>query len=95
LSQDNNHIGADALLTWLTEKTVNEVLIEAGSCFVGAWLEKGLIDELLVYVAPKLLGNNSISMAHLPSIHQLNENIQGEYLSIDKIGTDARFRIAI
>ncbi|MCS5710331.1 bifunctional diaminohydroxyphosphoribosylaminopyrimidine deaminase/5-amino-6-(5-phosphoribosylamino)uracil reductase RibD [Candidatus Berkiella aquae] len=95
LSEENEHVDFNALLAWLTEKTVNEVMIEAGAQFVGALLEKGLIDELLVYVAPKLLGNNSISMAHLPSIHQLNENIQGKYLSIDKIGTDARFRIAI
>ena len=89
------HVDFSVLLAWLADNDVNDLLVEAGGHFLGALLEAGLVDELLVYVAPKLLGNNTVSMANLPNIHTLSEHINGEYIDIDKIGPDIRLRIAL
>ncbi len=89
------HIDMSILFAWLADLEINDLLIEAGAHFVGALLEQGHVDELLVYVAPKLLGNNTIGMAHLPAIQHLDEHINGEYIEVDKIGPDVRLRIAL
>lgn len=91
----NQHIDFGVLLDWLAEVEVNEVLVEAGAELVGALLEDALVDELLVYVAPKLLGSNTKGMAHLASIQQLEQHIKGEFLSLDRIGPDIRLTVAL
>lgn len=95
LPLQNQHIDMNVLLAWLADLEINDVLIEAGAHFVGALLAQGWVDELLVYVAPKLLGNNTIGMAHLPAIQQLAEHINGEYIDVEQIGPDVRLRIAL
>ena len=59
--------------TWLNdvcknmaeEYEVNEVLIESGATFSGAMIDAGLVDELVIYMAPKLFGNESLSLIHI------------------------------
>ena len=53
------------LLTSLAEAKVNHLLIEAGHQLAGAFLQQGLIDELIVYVAPKLMGNEGMGLFQL------------------------------
>jgi len=89
------HVDFSVLLDWLAENEVNDLFVEAGAHFVGAILQAGLVDELLVYIAPKLLGNNTIAMANLPNIQQLSEHINGEYIDVDKVGPDVRLRIVL
>lgn len=89
------HVDFTVLLNWLAGNEVNDVFVEAGGHFLGALLQEGLVDELLVYVAPKLMGNNTIGMANLPQIQQLDEHINGEYIEVDKVGKDIRLRIAL
>lgn len=95
LPQIGQHIDMNVLLAWLADVEINDLLIEAGAHFVGALIEQGLVDELLVYVAPKLLGNNTIAMANLPAIAHLYEHINGKFIDVDKIGPDVRLRIAL
>lgn len=95
LPLNKQHIDFNILLAWLAQMQINDLLIEAGGHFVGALLQAQLIDELLIYMAPKLLGNQTISMADLPAISHLNEHIRGEFLCVDKIGSDLRLRIAL
>ena len=65
----------DGLLVELGQRGCNEVLVEAGPAVVGSFLKSGLWDEWIAYVAPKILGSDSQSMAdlvvsHLPDAHQ-------------------------
>ena len=55
----------DGLLVELGQRGCNEVLIEAGPAVVGSFLQSGLWDEWIAYVAPKVLGSDSQSMADL------------------------------
>ncbi len=95
LPLNQQHIDIAVLLDWLAEVAVNDLFIEAGGHFVGALLQAQLIDELLVYVAPKLLGNHTIGMANLPTIACLGEHIAGEFICVEKIGSDLCLRIAL
>ena len=71
-------------------KEFNEVLIEAGPNLNGAFLNEGLIDEIIVYLAPSILGNSSRGMFELPLLNELSESFRFYMESIDQIGTDLR-----
>lgn len=64
-AQDSGSIDLAALPGWLAEQSYNEVLVEAGSTLSGALLDAGLVDEFVVYLAPKLLGADARPMAKL------------------------------
>jgi diaminohydroxyphosphoribosylaminopyrimidine deaminase/5-amino-6-(5-phosphoribosylamino)uracil reductase len=91
LPEKENHIDINALFTYLAkEEQINEILIEAGPTFLGGLLKENVIDELLVYIAPKLLGQEAIPLAYLAPIASLKDCLQGELIACDKIGADCR-----
>ena len=55
-----------ALLTALAARECNEILLESGPTLAGAFLRAGLLDELLIYIAPKLLGSDARPLFDLP-----------------------------
>lgn len=55
-----------ALCAELARRGINDVLVEAGAALNGAWLQSGLVDEIVLYQAPVLLGGESRSMADFP-----------------------------
>jgi diaminohydroxyphosphoribosylaminopyrimidine deaminase/5-amino-6-(5-phosphoribosylamino)uracil reductase len=62
----HGHFQLDALLVSLARRDINEVLVEAGASLAGSFIQQGYVDELLVYMAPKLLGSNARALAVLP-----------------------------
>lgn len=77
------------LLTILADAGINDVLIEAGSGLVGAFAEQGLIDELAVYMAPKLMGSAARPMMQLP-FETMQQNIELSLSDVRQIGDDLR-----
>jgi len=69
---------------------INEVLVEAGPELSGALFTAGLVDELIIYQAPVLLGNKSQSMLVLPEYAQLAESIGMTLNECRQIGNDLR-----
>ena len=49
----------------LTAREVNELLVECGPTLAGAFVGKQLVDELILYVAPKLLGDEALPLMHI------------------------------
>ncbi|MBS0287414.1 MAG: bifunctional diaminohydroxyphosphoribosylaminopyrimidine deaminase/5-amino-6-(5-phosphoribosylamino)uracil reductase RibD [Proteobacteria bacterium] len=86
--EKNGYVDLKALLEYLADREINDVLVEAGPTLVGAMLEQGLIDELLIYIAPKLLGNDAKPLATLKGITQLSEHIGGQFTQLEKVGDD-------
>lgn len=82
----------DRLLQALAGRGVNEVLVEAGAALNGALLRQGLIDELLLYYAPLLLGTDARGMFGLPALTQMDQRIALDILALDQIGQDIRVR---
>lgn len=81
-----------ALMQALATLPCNEVLIEAGAILNGSFLQKGLVDELLLYYAPKLMGSTARGMFALPEMTQMTEAHQLHILDIRQFGQDIRIQ---
>ena len=75
-------------------REINEVHIEAGARLNGAMLEAQLIDELLIYLAPKWLGPGR-PMSVMPALSDLHQALELEWQSVDPVGVDLRIRARI
>ncbi|MFL6652564.1 MAG: bifunctional diaminohydroxyphosphoribosylaminopyrimidine deaminase/5-amino-6-(5-phosphoribosylamino)uracil reductase RibD [Sulfurifustaceae bacterium] len=75
-----------ALLERLAERQVNEVLVEAGPVLSGALLAERLIDELILYLAPALLGDTARGMLHLPVLRSLKDRVQLHITDVRAVG---------
>jgi diaminohydroxyphosphoribosylaminopyrimidine deaminase/5-amino-6-(5-phosphoribosylamino)uracil reductase len=78
-----------AMLCDLAQREVNELHVEAGHKLNGSLIRAGLVDELLVYLAPKLVGQGR-QMAHFGPLADLAEVVAFDFLSSDMIGPDLR-----
>ena len=72
---------------------INEVLVEAGPRLCAALLAAGLVDEWLVYVAPKLLGKDARPLAALPRLARLKDAPEFELRESVAVGNDVRLRL--
>ncbi|HET7922302.1 MAG TPA: bifunctional diaminohydroxyphosphoribosylaminopyrimidine deaminase/5-amino-6-(5-phosphoribosylamino)uracil reductase RibD [Gammaproteobacteria bacterium] len=79
-----------ALLAVLAERECNEVLVEAGAALNGALLNAGLLDELLVYMAPHLLGQGARGMFDLPTLTDMQARHELVLKDVRRIGEDVR-----
>jgi diaminohydroxyphosphoribosylaminopyrimidine deaminase/5-amino-6-(5-phosphoribosylamino)uracil reductase len=79
-----------AALRDLAAQGCNEVLVEAGSKLNGALLKAGLVDELVLYLAPQLLGDMARGMARLGELVSLDQHIKLEWNDVRQVGEDLR-----
>ncbi len=79
-----------ALCARLAALEANEVWVESGPRLAGALLEARLVDELVIYMAPCLLGPDAQPLAELPPLRQLSARLQLSYQSAQFIGPDLR-----
>jgi diaminohydroxyphosphoribosylaminopyrimidine deaminase/5-amino-6-(5-phosphoribosylamino)uracil reductase len=78
-----------AMLRDLASREVNELHVEAGHKLNGSLMREGLVDELLVYLAPRLVGQGR-QMAHFGPLADLAEAVAFEFTSVDRVGPDLR-----
>ncbi|MCB1735458.1 MAG: bifunctional diaminohydroxyphosphoribosylaminopyrimidine deaminase/5-amino-6-(5-phosphoribosylamino)uracil reductase RibD [Gammaproteobacteria bacterium] len=90
LGGDAEHVDLAAVLKTLAELGVNEVMVEAGATLSGAFLTAGLVDELIVYLAPHLMGDGARGLFHLPGIARMAQRIDLEISDIRSVGRDLR-----
>ncbi len=82
-----------AVLAWLGGEGINEVWTEAGPTLAGALLAAGLVDELVVYMAPRLLGPDARPLAHLPPLARLADAAPWRMQDMRPIGPDIRIML--
>ena len=80
------------LLSHLASREINEVLVEGGAGLNGALMAQSLIDELLIYYAPKLMGGAAKSMFAMPEFTHMNQAITLDIIDMRQIGVDIRLR---
>ncbi|MBK4775859.1 bifunctional diaminohydroxyphosphoribosylaminopyrimidine deaminase/5-amino-6-(5-phosphoribosylamino)uracil reductase RibD [Candidatus Pantoea edessiphila] len=78
------------ILSLLGKHQINNALVEAGGTFAGTLIQSGLIDELIIYIAPKILGGDSISFCTLSGLSNLKDVPTFLYSDVKKIGNDIR-----
>ena len=85
----DGRVDLPAVLRDLGQRGTNELHVEAGQQLNGALLRAGLVDELLVYLAPKLLGTG-LGMANIGPLSSLAEGQALEFTGVQRVGPDLR-----
>lgn len=78
------------VLDRLGELEFNEVWVEAGAVLNGALIREGLIDELIVYMAPQLLGDSARPMFVIDTLVSLEQRISLSFVDVRRVGDDLR-----
>jgi diaminohydroxyphosphoribosylaminopyrimidine deaminase/5-amino-6-(5-phosphoribosylamino)uracil reductase len=95
LPDANGRVDLNAVLRDLAARGCNEVLVEAGSALNGALLQAGLVDELLLYLAPQLLGDAARGMAQLGELSSLDQCVNLKWQDVRQIGNDLRITVKV
>ncbi len=82
-----------SVLAYLGEQQINNVLVEAGGTLAAGFVKAGLIDELVVYQSPDIMGASAQAMINLPEILKMSEKIRFEYQDLRKIGRDLKLTL--
>ena len=95
IADDQGKVCLKTLLTHLAAREINEVLVEGGEGLNGALLTQNLIDELLIYYAPKLMGATAKSMFAMPALTAMSQALDLQILDVHHIGNDIRIRAKV
>jgi len=79
-----------AILRRLGEREVNEVLVEAGPTVAGAFMQSGLFDELILYMAPRIFGERARDAFQIPPPLSVDSAIAFEFVDLRRVGSDLR-----
>lgn len=82
-----------AMMMLLGQRQINSVWVEAGATLAGALLQAGLVDELMVYLAPKLLGHEGRGLCQLPGLSQLADAPAFRFSDVRQVGDDLRLTL--
>jgi len=86
----SERINLKLLLEQLAAREVNEILVEAGATLCGELLRAGLIDELVLYLAPHLLGSGARGLFNIPGLEDMADRIALDIQDVRAVGKDWR-----
>lgn len=93
LPDTQGRVDLHSLMRTLAERQINEVMVEAGAVLNGSLLQAGLIDELLLYYAPVLLGGQARDMFAMPALQSMQQKLQLQVLETFQVGDDCFMRV--
>jgi diaminohydroxyphosphoribosylaminopyrimidine deaminase / 5-amino-6-(5-phosphoribosylamino)uracil reductase len=90
MPDQNTRVNLGDMMHKLADLEINEVLVEAGSALNGALISEGLVDELIIYLAPTLIGDAAKGMMKLPELTDLSEKRALKIHDFRSVGEDLR-----
>ncbi|MBL4570527.1 MAG: bifunctional diaminohydroxyphosphoribosylaminopyrimidine deaminase/5-amino-6-(5-phosphoribosylamino)uracil reductase RibD [Alcanivorax sp.] len=93
LPASGSGIDLQQLLNELNRRECNEVLVECGATLAGAFVREGLFDELIVYMAPALLGSSARPLLWLPQLASMSEKVSLKWQDVRQVGDDLRLTL--
>jgi diaminohydroxyphosphoribosylaminopyrimidine deaminase/5-amino-6-(5-phosphoribosylamino)uracil reductase len=90
LPGSNGKVDLQSLMQELAVRQINELHVEAGATLNGALMQQGLVDELLLYLAPKLMGNPAHGLFDLPALTGMEQAVMLDIRDITRLGPDIR-----
>ena len=90
LDRNQGETRLQALMAELGKRQINTLWVEAGATLAGALIAENLVDELIIYMAPKLLGDQARDLCHLPNLTQLTDAPLWQLQSCEPIGDDLK-----
>jgi diaminohydroxyphosphoribosylaminopyrimidine deaminase / 5-amino-6-(5-phosphoribosylamino)uracil reductase len=94
LPEKNSRLDLAEVMKFLAEQEINEVLVEAGAVLNGALLMENLVDEWIIYMAPKILGDQGRGLFTLPGLDKLAESKEMKFEDIRRVGSDIKIHLA-
>ena len=82
-------IDLNAALKWLGNEHINELLVETGATLAGAFLQQKLINQLIIYTAPVIMGSSARPLFEI-NIEEMHERLHIDNFRIKKMGKDLR-----
>ncbi|MBM4198945.1 MAG: hypothetical protein FJ198_04550, partial [Gammaproteobacteria bacterium] len=89
----DGYLNLEAVLAWMGGAALNEVWTECGSTLAGALLDRGLVDEMVLYLAPKLLGSAAKPLVEMAGPARLAEAMTWQVHDLQQIGPDIRIML--
>lgn len=89
LPNPQGKVDLQAMLHDLAQRGVNELHVEAGNKLNGSLVREGLVDEMLVYLAPTLLGPG-LGMANVGPFDALGQGLAMDFTTVERVGPDIR-----
>ena len=86
----NQRVDLNELLRYLGQ-SINNVLVESGATLAGAFIEQGLVDNLILYQAPKILGATGRNLLNLPEYQHMDQIPSLTLIDERKVGADTKF----
>lgn len=90
VNSEQQRLPLQSVLAELAQRQINDVWTECGAELAGALVSADLVDEYVIYMAPKLLGDSSRGLLQLPEFSQLEQVPQLHFQSFTQIGEDIR-----
>ena len=90
LDRNQGETRLQALIAELGKRQINTLWVEAGATLAGALIAENLVDELIIYMAPKLLGDQARDLCHLPNLTQLADAPLWQLQSCEPVGDDLK-----
>jgi len=90
IPNDGGKVELFKLMQELARRELNEIHVEAGTKLNGSLLQAGVVDELLVYLAPSVIGDSGRGMFHMPEITELSRASALKIREVERIGADLR-----
>lgn len=87
---DTGSVSLPDLMGFLAQREINEIHTECGASLAGALLKQGLVDELIIYMAPSLLGNQSTGLFDLGEISIMSDKLKLSIQDVRQIGDDIK-----
>jgi len=91
----DHYVDAAAVLADLAKRQVNDVLVEAGPAVTGNLLSRKLVDELVIYQAPHIMGSETMPMFRTPGWQALSDRLTVEVADLRRVGRDIRVTVRV
>jgi diaminohydroxyphosphoribosylaminopyrimidine deaminase/5-amino-6-(5-phosphoribosylamino)uracil reductase len=88
--ESHGRVDLQAALSYLAGQDINEVLLEAGPTLAGQALQAGVVDELVIYMAPHLMGDMARGLFSLPALRHMHQRIELGISDVRAVGRDWR-----
>ncbi len=91
----SGNINLGKLMSHLAKREINEVHTECGQTLAGGLIQQHLVDEIILYIAPKLLGSRSIGAFDLGQVTNISDSVKCNIEQMRKIGDDIRLTLSL
>ncbi len=88
-------VDLDSVLKHLATMEVNELHVECGATLAGSFLRSGFVDEIVLYMAPKLMGDQARGLFHLPELNDMADSIDLSINDLRQTGDDIRIIMSV